>query len=112
VNDSVGAPGAAIATVALRVTVPPAPVHASVYVLAAVSAPVDAEPETAFVPVQSPVAVQLAAFVLLHVSVELAPLATLAGAAESVKVGAAAGCCTITVALAELVPPSPVHASV
>jgi len=77
-----------------------------------VSAPVDAEPETAFVPVQSPLAIQLVAFVLLHVSVELAPFAMLVGDAENVTVGAVAGCCTTTVALAELDPPSPVHVSV
>jgi len=47
--------------------------------------------------------------VLLHVSVELPPLATLKGEALNVSVGAAAGCCTTTAALAELEPPAPVQ---
>jgi len=51
--------------------------------------------------------------VLLQVSVEVPPLATLNGEATNDRVGAAAAaaCCTMTVAVAELVPPAPVHAS-
>jgi len=48
--------------------------------------------------------------VLLQVSVEVPPLVTLNGEPANDKVGAAA-CCTRTVAVAELVPPVPVHAS-
>jgi hypothetical protein len=50
------------------------------------------EPVTVCVPVQSPLAVQLVAFALLHVSVELPPLATLVGETLNVSVGAADGC--------------------
>ena len=71
----------------------------------------DDEPDTDFVPVQSPLAIQLVALVLLQVSVELPPLATLNGDAAKFSVGAAAACCTSTVAVAELEPPAPVHAS-
>jgi hypothetical protein len=63
------------------------------------------------VPVHEPDAVQLVALAALHVNVELPPLATLSGDAASVSVGAAAGACTKTVAVAELLPPTPVHAS-
>jgi len=49
--------------------------------------------------------------VLLQVSVEVSPLVTANGAAVNDSVGAAAACCTATVAVAELVPPGPVHAS-
>jgi hypothetical protein len=111
VNVSVGAPGAAIATLAVRVTVPPAPEHASVYALADVNGPTAEEPETARAPVQSPLATQLVALVLLQAKVELPPLATLSGDAENVSVGAAAGACTITVTLADPLPPVPVHES-
>ena len=41
---------------------------------------------------------------------ELAPLATLRGDAAKDSVGAAAGCRTMTVVVAELDPPAPVHA--
>jgi hypothetical protein len=59
------------------------------------------------VPVQPPEAVQDVAFVELHVSVELAPLAIAVGLAVSVVVGTGA---IVTVAVAaELVPPAPVH---
>jgi len=68
-----------------------------------------AVPEVAFVPVQSPLAVQLVAFVLLHVNVELPPLDTLVGETLSVSVGAAGGCCTVTVAVAEFDPPVPLQ---
>jgi len=48
--------------------------------------------------------------VLLQVSVDVPPLATLNGEAANDRVGAAA-CCTVTIAVAELVPPAPVHPS-
>ena len=111
VNVSVGALGAAIETAADFVMLPPAPEHARVKVFAAVSAPVLAVPDVAFVPVQPPLAVQLVAFVELHVNVELPPLDTLVGETLSVSVGAAGGCWTVTVAVAELDPPVPLQFS-
>ena len=53
-------------------------------------APVDCEPLVALFPDHVPEAVQLVAFVLLHVSVELLPLDTVPGLAVSETVGAAA----------------------
>ena len=76
-----------------------------------VRGPTVADPDSACVPVQSPLAVQPVALVLLHVKVELPPLATLKGDAAKDRVGAAEGCWTKTVAVAELVPPGPVQAS-
>jgi hypothetical protein len=55
----------------------------------AVTAPVDCEPLSALLPLQSPDAVQAVAFVADHVSVELFPLATELGAALIKTVGAA-----------------------
>jgi hypothetical protein len=52
------------------------------------SAPVDAEPVTAFLPDHDPDAVQAVALVLLHVSVLAAPVVTEAGDADSDTVGA------------------------
>jgi hypothetical protein len=49
--------------------------------------------------------------VLLQVSVEVLPLVTLNGEATNDRAGAAACCTTTTVAVAELVPPAPVHAN-
>ena len=65
-------------------------------VAVALSAPVDWLPLVALAPVQPPEAVQLVALVELQVSVEDAPLAIEAGAAEIVTVGA--GGFTVTVA--------------
>ena len=75
----------------------------------AVNAPVLCEPDVAFVPDHEPDAVQLVAFVALHVSVDAEPEATLVGDAVSVSVGAAS-CVTATVCAAE--PPAPVHVNV
>jgi hypothetical protein len=111
VNVSVGALATAIDTETDFVTEPPAPAHTSVYVFAVVNAPVLCEPDTDCEPVQSPLAVQLVALLLLHVSVELSPLATLVGDTLNVSVGAAAGCCTVTVAVAEFDPPVPLQLS-
>ena len=60
----------------------------SVNVAVALSAPVDWLPLVALAPVQPPEAVQLVALVELQVSVEDAPFAIEAGAAEIVTVGA------------------------
>jgi hypothetical protein len=67
-------------------------------------------PLMASAPVQPPLAVQDAAFVLDQVRVELPPEETVVGLADSVTVGAGT---TVTVVLAgEVVPPAPVQASV
>ncbi len=85
--------------------------HDSVNVVLAVSAPEDAEPDVGRVPLQPPLAVQDVAFVLDHVSVELAPDATVVGLAVNVSVGA--GCvCRVTVAEALLLPLALVQLSV
>ncbi len=72
------------------------------------SGPVDWLPLAASGPLQPPVAAQDVALVDVQVSVELAPAATLAGDADSVTVGAAAGAVMPTVAVAALLlPPAP-----
>lgn len=58
-------------TVTLLKSVPPGPVQFRLYTLVPVSTPVDSEPETAFPPDQSPLAVHAVAFVVDHVSVAL-----------------------------------------
>lgn len=60
-------------------------------------------------PVQPPVAVQLVAFVVLQVSVDEPPLATVVGLAANVSVGAGT---TVSVALWLPLPPIPVQVSV
>jgi hypothetical protein len=66
--------------------VPPLPVQLSVNVPSAVSAPVEAVPDVALLPVHAPLAVQLVAFADDQVSVLALPLATLPGLALSVTV--------------------------
>jgi hypothetical protein len=61
-----------------------------------VSAPVLCVPEVGWAPDHEPDAVQLVAFVELHVSVEAEPDATFVGDADSVSVGADS-CVTATV---------------
>lgn len=84
-------------TVADFTAVPPAPVQLSVKVFVeALSVPVVALPPVALLPVQAPLAgealaVQPVAFVVLHVNVEAAPLATAAGLALRESVGAGVG---------------------
>jgi hypothetical protein len=82
----------------------------------ALSAPVDALPLVAFVPLQPPDAVHAVAFAVLHVSVEESAAATLVGLATSVTVGSGGGAdevtVTATVADAGVVPASPAHVSV
>lgn len=72
--------------------------------------PVEAEPFTGSAPLQPPEAVHAAAFVEDHVRVELLPLATVLGFADSVTVGR--GWVTETVADCEALPPAPVQVSV
>jgi hypothetical protein len=82
----------------------------------ALSAPVDAFPLLAFVPLQPPDAVHADAFALLQVSVDEPSDATLLGLAASVTVGCGGGAegVTVTVTLADagVVPVSPVQVSV
>ena len=93
------------------VAVPPAPVHVSVYAPFAVSAPVDCVPDVAFEPLHEPEAVQAVAFVVLQLSVDADPDATLVGDAVNVSVGAL-GAAIDTEADFVTVPPAPEHASV
>jgi hypothetical protein len=88
---------AATVTVADCVAEPPAPVHASVYLVVVVSAAVFCEPLVASEPLQPPDAAQEVASVEDHVNVEAAPLASVLGVAPklTVAVGVAA---TVTVA--------------
>jgi hypothetical protein len=98
-----------IDTDVLRVTDPPAPVHVSENVVFAFSAPVLWLPDVALLPDQPPDAVQLLALVVLHVSVDAEPAATLAGDADNVSVGAGN---TATATVCATVPPLPVQLSV
>jgi uncharacterized protein (UPF0147 family) len=108
-SDTVGAGGAVTVTAAEAVAVPPAPVHARVNVLEALSAPLDWLPDVAWGPDHAPEAVHEVAFVDDHVRVEELPLTTAVGLAESDTVGAG-GAVTVTAAEAVAVPPAPVHA--
>jgi hypothetical protein len=93
----------------LCVTEPPAPEHVSENAVFAVNAPVVCVPEVAFVPDQPSDAVQLVAFVALHVNVDVEPDATLVGEADSVNVGAGA---TATATDFATEPPVPVQVNV
>lgn len=105
---TIGAAGAATETVADADPEPPGPVHVSVYLLAAVSAPVLTEPTVALLPVHAPEAVQEIVFVLDHVSMELPSYAIDVGLADNDTTGAG-GAPTVTVANLLAVPPIPVH---
>ena len=67
------------------------------------------EPDVPFVPVQPPAAVQLVAFVELHVNVDELPDGMLLGDADSVTVGAGT---TVTLAVCAAEPPVPLQVSV
>ena len=86
-----GPPPALTFTVTDCSEVPPAPVHASVKVLVALSTADCSLPALALLPAHAPDAVQPVAFVLLHVSVERWPAVTVVGLALSVTVGTGAG---------------------
>ena len=75
----------------------------------AVSAFVLCEPDVPLVPVQPPDAVQLVAFVELHVNVDVLPDVMLLGAADNVTVGAGT---TVTLAVCAAEPPVPLQLSV
>jgi hypothetical protein len=98
---------AAAVTVADCAAEPPAPVHVSVYLVVVVSAAVFCEPLMASEPLQPPDATQEVAPVEDHDNVEVAPLATVLGAAVNVTVGA--GAVTVTVAVCAALPPAPVQ---
>lgn len=76
----------------------------------AVRAGVVNAPLVACAPLHAPLAVQEVALVLLQVSVEVAPVTTLPGLAESVTVGSGSAL-TVTVADCAAVPPVPVQVS-
>lgn len=97
-------------TVALVLAEPPAPVHVIEYVVLDVSAPVLAVPPVATEPAHD--ALHDVAFVLDHVSDELAPYAIELGLADSVTVGAGVVEPTVTVTDASVDPPMPAHVSV
>ena len=85
--------------------------HANEYVVLALSVPVDWEPLVPLLPAQPPEAVQVVAWVLDQVSVELLPLAIVLGLAARVIVGAGAVAVTATVADCVALPPAPVQIS-
>jgi hypothetical protein len=108
-NVMAGAGGFTLTTVDCA-ALPPAPLQVRVYVLLALSAPVDCVPDVALVPDHLPEAVQEVALAELQVRVALAPLAMVLGLALRVTVGEAA--LTDTVTDWDAVPPVPVQASV
>ena len=95
-ESPVGVEGAVVSAPAITVTVifcvavPPAPVHASVNVVLAVTLVIACEPDVAFVPVHPPLAVQEVALVELHDNVAEPPEVTDVGDAERVRVGVGA----------------------
>jgi hypothetical protein len=100
--------GGSMATTALWVTLPPGPLQLSVKVESIVSAPVEAVPLSNWGPLHAPEAVQLAALVVVHVSVDALPLATLVGEALKVSVGGS----MVTLTFCVTLPPVPVQARV
>jgi len=97
-------------TVADCAAEPPSPLQASSYSVVLLSAPVDQLPLVATGPLQPPEAVHAVAFSALQVKVDMPPLATAAGEAVSVTVGA--GVVTTTSADCEEDPPTPEQVSV
>jgi hypothetical protein len=89
---------------------PPSPVQARSYSVVLLSAPVDQVPLVATGPLQPPEAMHAVAFSELHVKVAMSPLATVAG--DAVKVTVGAGVATITSADCEDDPPTPEQVSV
>jgi len=75
------------------------------------SAPVDCEPLVGSLPDQPPEALQAVALVVDQARVELLPLTTVLGLADSATVGAGAGEVTDTVADWLALPPGPVQVS-
>lgn len=101
-------------TVVDCVALPPAPVQVTAKVLAAVSAPVDFEPKVPSEPLQPPDAVQDRALVDDQVRLAALPLATVAGLADRLTVGDAAGLpepLTVTMEDCVALPPGPLQVS-
>jgi hypothetical protein len=69
-------------------------------------------PLVAWLPVHEPLAAQLVALVLDHVSVELCPVVMLAGSTDRLTVGDGVGAVTVSVAAPVPVPPGPVQLKV
>lgn len=107
--------GAGVDTVmvVLWLAVPPAPVHAKVYVPLLVRLVRLNVPEVALAPLHAPDAAHDVTFVLVQLSVLSLPLFTTAGVAliETVGIGVGGGC-TVTSAELLALPPSPVQVSV
>ncbi|HZN82413.1 MAG TPA: hypothetical protein VFC01_22445, partial [Mycobacterium sp.] len=78
-------------TVALAVPEPPAPLHSSVNVVAALIGPVVSDPDGDLTPLQPSDAWQVSASVLDQVSVDVPPTTTFVGSAWSCTVGAGGG---------------------
>lgn len=76
------------------------------------SVPVDSVPLVLREPLQSPLATQVVAFVVVHESVDDPPCVIAVGVAVSVSVGAGDAGETVTVVLPEPDPPRPLHVSV
>jgi hypothetical protein len=77
-----------------------------------VIAPLDSDPDVALLPLQPPDAVQLVASVLDQLRLDVLPLTTLPGFADSETVGAGAAGLTVTVTEAVATPLSPSHLNV
>ena len=74
--------------------------------------PTVSEPLVTLVPLHPPLAVQLVAFVALHVSVVDPPLTTFVGLAVKDTTGGGCAALTVTVTDCGVVPPAPVQVSV
>lgn len=103
--------GSVTVTDALALAVPPAPVQDSVKLVLATSAAETSLPLVALVPVQPPLAVQVVAFVDIHVRLVDDPVVTDGGVAVNVTVGNT-GAVTVTDTLADPEPPVPEHVRV
>ena len=88
VGVDVVAEAADTVTIVLALVVPPAPVQLKLYVEVVLSAPVEDEPLVALLPLQAPLAVQLAALLEVHVILALKPAINAVGEALSATVGA------------------------
>jgi hypothetical protein len=97
-------------TVADCIAEPPVPVHVNSYSVVLERAPVDQVPLVATAPCQPPEAVQAVASCEAQLKVDMPPLATVVGDADSVTVGA--GEATTTSADCEADPPGPLQVSV
>jgi hypothetical protein len=108
-GGTLGAPAALTVTITDCMAVPPGPLQLSVYVLFAVSVPVDAEPEVGCAPLHAPLAVQAVALVEDHARLLALPAVIVVGLALMLTVGAAI---TDTVVDCTAVPPGPEQVSV